>query len=631
MDNKAEITILSVDDDDACRYAIRWTLRQAGFKVIEATNGAEALQLVKENPDLVILDVNLPDINGFEVCRRIKADPATALIPVLLLSGVYLDSQSRVEGLDGGADAYLTQPLEPQVLIATVKALLRAYRAETELRTMAQQWQTIFDAISDGIFLVDNEGRVLQCNQVFARILKKPVSDIIGRTCCELVHGTMNLIKGCPFVRMKETGSCETLELQAADRWFQLTVDPVLNDTGSIIGAVHSMTDITERRKLENQLRHAQKMEVLGTLTGGVAHEFNNILTATIGYASLLQMKLKEDDPLSIHVEQILASSERATNLTQSLLTFSRKQIMNPRPVNLNEIIKKVEKFLLKVIGEDIELRTLLTNTDMTVMADQNQIEQVIVNLATNARDAMPEGGLITIETSIVELDEDYLKIYNYEVNPGRYTLIAFRDTGMGMDEPTRERIFEPFFTTKEVGKGTGLGLSIVYGIIKQHHGYINVYSEPGKGSIFKIYLPLIKLETEVMKSIATSAPEGGSEIVLIAEDDIYVRKLIKDLLERYGYRVIEAMDGEDAIKIFTENKDKIQLILLDQVMPKKGGREAYEEIKKIRPKIKALFTSGYPTYVIPEKSLVAQGLNFVSKPFSPNDLLRRIREILDK
>ena len=631
MSDKPKITILNVDDDDAGRYVIRWTLHQAGFEVIEAASGTEALRLAKENPDLVILDVNLPDINGFEVCRRMKTDRTTSLIPILLLSGTYLDSQYKVEGLEGGADGYLTQPLEPPVLIATVKMLLRARQAEAEVRIRAQQWQATFDAIMDAIALLDMEGRVLQFNHAFADILKKPANEIVGHTCHKLMHSTAGFIEGCPFVRIGQTGCRETLELQVGDRWFRVTADPVLEDTGNIIGAIHIMSDITEHRKLENQLRHSQKMEAVGTLTGGVAHEFNNILTAIIGYASLLEMRLKDDDPLRIHVEQILASSERGANLTQSLLTFSRKQIIRPRPVNSDEIVKRVEKFLLRVIGEDIELRTIPTGTDAPVMADPTQIEQVLINLATNARDAMPEGGLLTIATRLVELDEDYFKIHNYDGNPGKYVLISVTDTGLGMDEKTRERIFEPFFTTKAIGRGTGLGLSIVYGIVKQHNGYINVYSEPGKGTTFRIFLPMIKGEVEGAQSTAFPPPTGGTETILMAEDNAEVRKLMKEVLERFGYKVIEAVDGEDAIKVFNENKNNVQLLLLDLIMPKMNGKEAYDEIRKIRPDIKVIFGSGYTSDIIDKKGILEEGLNFITKPISPRELLRKVREVLDQ
>jgi CheY-like chemotaxis protein len=275
-------------------------------------------------------------------------------------------------------------------------------------------------------------------------------------------------------------------------------------------------------------------------------------------------------------------------------------------------------------------MKTMLTEEDLTVMADSGQIEQVLMNLATNARDAMPDGGSLTVETEIVELDEEYIKTHGYG-EPGMYALISVTDTGAGIDEKTKERIFEPFFTTKEVGKGTGLGLAMVYGIIKQHNGYINVYSEVGKGTTFKIYLPLIKTEVKDKKPEVRPSSIGGTETILLAEDDADVRKFTKHILEEFGYKVIDAENGEDAINKFMENRDKIEILILDIVMPKKNGREVYEEIKKVKPEIKALFMSGYTANVIHEQGILEEGLNFVLKPISPTVLLRKIREVLEK
>ncbi|MCX5718366.1 MAG: ATP-binding protein, partial [Nitrospirae bacterium] len=349
-----------------------------------------------------------------------------------------------------------------------------------------------------------------------------------------------------------------------------------------------------------------------------------------IGYGSLLQMKMSKDDPLLHNVNQILASSERAAKLVQRLLAFSRKQIIDLKPVHLNEIVKKVEKLLLSIIGEDIDFQTILTDEDLTIMVDSGQIEQVLMNLATNARDAIPEGGLLTIETDLVEMDNEYLKTHGYG-KPGTYALVTVTDTGIGIDEKTREKVFEPFFTTKEVGKGTGLGLSMAYGIVKQHNGYINVYSELGKGTTFKIYLPVIKAEVEKVKPVEDASAKRGTEVVLVAEDEADVRKLTKTVLEEFGYTVIEAVNGEDAINKFMENRDKIQLLLLDVLMPKKNGKEVHEEIKKIKPDMKALFISGYTSNFIHKRGVLEEGIHFVLKPISPTKLLKKMREVLDK
>ncbi len=412
-------------------------------------------------------------------------------------------------------------------------------------------------------------------------------------------------------------------------RWVKNTPVPHYDQHSRLVAYDGLVADITERKKLEEQLRHSQKMEAVGQLAGGIAHDFNNILTTITGYGSFLKMKLEKGDPLMPYVEQVINSAERAANLTRQILAFSRKQVIDPKPVNLNETIKKVEKLLLRLIREDIELKTIFADMDLTIMADSAQIEQVLMNLCTNARDAMPEGGLLTIESGLVELDEEYLKTHACG-RPGKYALISVADTGSGMDEKTRERIFEPFFTTKEPGKGTGLGLSIVYGIIKQHNGHINVYSELCKGTTFKIYLPLIRSKVAETQPITLSSLEGGTETILVAEDDKEVRKLSKDVLECFGYKVIETGDGEDTINRFKENEDKIQLLILDVIMPKKNGREVYEEIRKIRPDIKVLFMSGYTADIINSKGILEKGANFISKPVSSHEFLRKVREVLD-
>src|SRR5208283_4363855 len=321
----------------------------------------------------------------------------------------------------------------------------------------------------------------------------------------------------------------------------------------------------------------------------------------------------------------------RAAEVTHSLLAFSRKQILRPKPININAMMKRFEKLLSRLIGEDIELSTNFTDKDIISMADTGQIEQVLLNLATNARDAMQKGGHLTLETRLVELDDTFIRFHGYGES-GLFAVISVSDTGCGMENETMAKIFEPFFTTKEVGKGTGLGLAMAYGIIKQHNGYINVYSEPGKGTTFKIYLPAIKSMEEVINKIEVEPlPARGTETILIAEDDTALRKLFSTILQTYGYNVILAKDGEEAIKKFMDNKDKIQLVMLDMIMPKKSGKEAYDTIIKMRPNMKTLFSSGYTADRIDKDIMLKEGFNFIVKPLSPKDLLSKIREILDK
>ena len=388
--------------------------------------------------------------------------------------------------------------------------------------------------------------------------------------------------------------------------------------------------NVSEQRKLQQQLLQAQKMEAVGQLAGGIAHDFNNILTAIMGYGSLLQMKINGDALLNDYVKQILDGANRAAEVTKSLLAFSRKQIINPSPADLNDVVRGIEKLLSRLIGEDIEITTTLSSKDVVSMVDAGQIEQVLMNLTTNARDAMPDGGRLFLRTEVVELDDFSVQRYGYG-EPGMYAVLSVSDTGIGINQEIREKIFEPFFTTKETGKGTGLGLAMVYGIIKQHGGYINVYSEPGNGTTFKIYLPAMQSKKDILLgSSDETQPRGGTETILVAEDDEQLRQLSEMILTQNGYTVISAKDGEDAINKFIDHKNEIQLVIIDVIMPKKSGKEAYDRIKAMSPSIKVLFSSGYTGDRIDSYILSKEDCSFINKPVSPKDLLRKVRELLD-
>jgi two-component system, cell cycle sensor histidine kinase and response regulator CckA len=404
----------------------------------------------------------------------------------------------------------------------------------------------------------------------------------------------------------------------------------VLNRTGDgkplrIIG---THTDITERKHLESQLLQSQKMEAVGTLAGGVAHDFNNLLSAIMGYASLMQMKMEKHDPLYSYASHILTSSEKAANLTQSLLAFSRKQVIDLKPVALNDTVEKLHRLLERLIPEDVEFRVNKCDERLIVMADVGQLDQVIMNLVTNARDAMPRGGKLTIRIDRAA-DNSHFMATNKSVDLSEYALIEISDTGAGMDKKTIEKIFEPFFTTKELGRGTGLGLSIVYGIIKQHNGYIDVRSQPGEGSIFSVYLPLVWMEPEDDRDIAQIV--GGIETILIAEDNRELCQLSMRVLRDHGYSVLAAMDGLAAVEMFRQHAGEIALVILDVVMPKMNGKEAYEAIRKIEPSAKVIFTSGYTDDIVIERGVENEECDFLGKPLTPATLLKKIREVLDR
>lgn len=382
-----------------------------------------------------------------------------------------------------------------------------------------------------------------------------------------------------------------------------------------------------ENRNIEKQLRQAQKLEAVGTLAGGIAHDFNNILTAIIASASLMQRAIDETNPLRRQLDRIFTACERATALTQSILAYSRKQISKPVPNKLNLIIENLNKLLSRLIPENIEFTTSLADADLTIMADSGQIEQVLLNLVANSIDAMPAGGDLLIKTEpAVGLEFQNADGYG---KPGDYAILTVADTGAGMDANTRERVFEPFFTTKEVGKGSGLGLAMVYGIVRQHDGFISVSSEPGKSTAFTIYFPLLSPDAKEKKHQNSWPQKAGKETILLIEDDKDVRGLLKEMLGSFGYHVIEATDGKDGVEKFMEHKNEIRLLLTDVMMPKKNGKEAYDEIKKIKDDVKVIFISGYSAAATAE--LLDEQLNYMAKPVSPRDLLAKIREVLDK
>jgi nitrogen-specific signal transduction histidine kinase/FixJ family two-component response regulator len=389
--------------------------------------------------------------------------------------------------------------------------------------------------------------------------------------------------------------------------------------------------DVTERRQLEEQLRQAQKMEAVGRLAAGLAHDFNNLLTVVIGYSDLLMQRLSADDRLRPAMEEIKKAGEQAASLTRQLLAFSRKQALQPQVLDLSSLLSNVDKMLQRVIGEDIELVTHLPPGLGHVKADPGQIEQVIMNLALNARDAMPQGGQLTLEAANVELDSSYASSHE-SVVPGHFVMLAMSDTGTGMDAETQAHIFEPFFTTKEKGKGTGLGLSTVYGIIKQSGGNIWVYSEPARGTTFKIYLPRVDQAVELITpgELGVEELSQGSETILLVEDEEAVRSLAREVLECRGYHVLEAKGAIEALQVGEQHKERIHLLLTDVVMPQMSGRELAEHLAPLRPETKVLYMSGYADNAVVHHGLLDPGTALLQKPFTADALARKLREVLD-
>ena len=412
--------------------------------------------------------------------------------------------------------------------------------------------------------------------------------------------------------------------------WEMATISPLKNRKGEITNFIAIKEDITEQKALESQLYHAQKMDAVSTLAGGIAHDFNNLLSVIIGFGTILEMRLDMDNPLRKNASHILSAADRAAGLTKSLLTFSREQPLDRKIVDLNDVIRTVEKLLLQVLREDIDCRVLLSEEKLTIFADSGQIDQILLNLATNARDAMPNGGGLTISSMIVAIDQQFIKAHGFGTI-GNYAMLSVSDTGIGMDEAIRQKIFEPFFTTKEVGKGTGLGLSMVYGIAKQHNGFVTCSSEPGLGTTFNVYFPLHHGKFEQIATQDTILPAGGTETILLAEDEEIVRYLFRIILEGAGYRVIEAVNGKDAVQHFMDNRHDVALVLMDLIMPKMNGRDAYNAIQLVNPHIRVIFSSGYSADIINLQELSADGFEFIAKPVQPAELLKKVREVLDR
>jgi two-component system, cell cycle sensor histidine kinase and response regulator CckA len=527
----------------------------------------------------------------------------------------------------------------PQI-VTLCRDITERKQAENELRKSEEKFKKMFEGSPIGMVMTGTDFRFMRANEAFCNMLGYTEKELISLTFKDITHPE-HLAEDMLHVNELVYGKIQFYQTEKRyirkDKgvvWGSSTVNIVRDRDNLFSYSLTTVEDITkrkrseeERTRLELQLFQAQKMEAIGTLAAGIAHDFNNILTALAGYAALLKMQIKSATLLT-YVDHILSASHKATDLVQNLLAFSKQQTISLRPISLHKVIKGTEKLLKRLVTEDIAIRTLLSAEDITIMADATQIDQILFNLVTNARDAMPKGGTLTIETKTMELADQFRRIHGYG-NPGQYALLCISDTGVGIDATIREKIFDPFFTTKEVGKGTGLGLSTVYGIVKQHNGYITVYSEPDRGTMFQIYLPVAN-NVGKEENLLTTSVKGGNETILIAEDNEAVRGLMSKVLMEYGYRTVEAIDGADATEHF-KKVAKIDLLILDSIMPNKNGWETYNEIHKINSGIRVIFTSGYTRDVFLNKGIEDKKFHFLQKPIAPDALLQMVRDVLDK
>lgn len=521
----------------------------------------------------------------------------------------------------------------PYGLVGIFEDITERRQAEEKLKKAAEEWRTTFNSTTDLFLLIDKDYRITKANKAAATFLQLPLNEIIGHFCYELMHATTYPLPECPLSKLQGSMKHEDAELYLNEKniWVQVTVDPVLDEKGELLEVVHVVRDITERKKLEAQLHQAQKMESMGRLAGGVAHDYNNMLSVILGYSQMALEKAGPETPLGEDLQEILSAAKRTAGITRQLLTFARKQTILPQVLDLNETITGMINMLRRLIGEDIDLTWLPASDLWPVKIDPSQMDQLLANLCINARDAITGVGKISIETESVTFESEYFNSHT-EVIPGDYVLLTVGDNGCGMEKDVLDNIFEPFFTTKEIGKGTGLGLSTVYGIVQQHNGFVHVYSEPGKGTTYKIYLPRHPGEIDDSASERDGDVQvGQGETILVVEDEEAILKLTSIMLRDLGYTVLTANTPNQAVKIACEWTDGINLLLTDVIMPEMNGRDLAVQLLAIHPDIKCLFMSGYSANIIADQCALHNGIHLIQKPYSAKDLATMVRKALNE
>ena len=595
--------ILLVEDEDAHVELMRRAFEDEGepVRLMVARTLRDAQTRIRESiPDLVIVDLLLPDGEGTEL---LPAANTEQLFPVVIMTS-HGDEQTAVSAMKGGALDYVVKSeLALAAMPRIAKRALREWgyivegqRANKEIRMLS----AAVEQSAENIIITDTHGKIVYVNPAFEQTTGYSRAEVIGQKPSILKSGKQDeafyrqlwqtLGRGevwrGRFINKKQDGIFYTVEA---------TITPVRDQNGQIVNYVGAGHDVTNELKLEERLRQAQKMEAVGQLAGGVAHDFNNILQAILGYTYMAKLSLEEGSQGQADLDQVINATNRATQLVRQLLAFSRRETLKPQNLDLNEVITNLLKMLRRLIGEHIELEIQTQSDLQPVFADLVQIEQVLMNLCVNGRDAMPNGGKITLATQNYRVSQAEAESYPW-AKEGDYVLLSVTDTGVGIPSEVQDRIFEPFFTTKEVGEGTGLGLATVYAIVKQHNGWINLVSEVGQGSTFQVYFPAVAKPGYSFpeQQPGTAVVYGGTETILLAEDDDTLRELALTILQKAGYHVLAARDGEEAIRLFQQNIDTIELVVLDAVMPKQSGRAVYDCIRQDRAELPVLFSTGY-------------------------------------
>jgi len=584
--------------------------------------------------------LTLPDSAGLGTFTAVRTNAPD--VPIVVLTGLSDEALAVATVRDGAQDYLVKGQVDGNLLGRTIRYAFERNQVRRQLETSERQlresevgYRTLVERAPVGIYRSSAEGKFLSVNAALVRMLGYDSPEDVQQLdmACDVYADPAER------QRLLDRDSYTEREYDEVEATWkrkdglllkvQLSVRAVRNVASGVAYYETIVRDVTEQRRLQAQLMQAQKMEAVGRLAGGVAHDFNNLLTVIISYSDLLLEDLGRDDPKREDVAAVRKAAEGAAALTHQLLAFSRQQVLQPKVLDVNATVANTEKLLRRLIGEDIQLVAKLGSGLGSVKADPGQIEQVIMNLAVNARDAMPAGGQLTIETANVEMDEAYVRGHPL-AQPGRYVMLAVSDTGTGMDEQTKAHIFEPFFTTKELGKGTGLGLATVYGIVKQSGGFIWLYSEPGHGTSFKIYMPRVDESAERATPAAAAPLPRGTETILVVEDAPAVRAVTRQVLERQGYTVLEAPNGGAALVLATKHHGPIHLLLTDVVMPGVNGRQLAEQLARPRPDMMVLFTSGYTDDSVVRHGVLESGIAYLQKPFTPDGVARKVREVLD-
>jgi PAS domain S-box-containing protein len=638
----ARLRILMAEDMASDAELIQRELRRAGLTItIRRVDTERAFRdaLQDFTPDVILTDHSMPQFSAPDALRIARQErPDT---PIIVVTGS-LDEETAADYIKAGAADYVVkhhlERLPPAVTRALDLKRAREHeaRAEEARRQTEERYRDLVEGVRDVIFALTPDGTIAALNPAFETITGWPRAEWLGKPFEALVHPADvpqalelfgRVLRGEP----RPTNQFRVQTRDGGSRIAEFSASAQRRDD-ALVGILGIGRDVTERVQLEQQLRQAQKMEAVGRLAGGIAHDFNNILTAITGYVDLLLEDLGTTDPRRQDAQEVRKAADRAAALTRQLLAFSRQQVMQPRVLDLNGLVTELEKMLQRVLGEDVGLATRLDPALGAVKADAGQLEQVVMNLAVNARDAMPQGGRLTIETTNAELDAEYAREH-FPATPGRYVMLAVSDTGVGMTPDVHAHLFEPFFTTKEKGKGTGLGLATVYGIVKQSGGFIWVYSEPGQGATFKIYLPRVEqlAHAPVAATPAPAPVRGGTETVLVAEDEAPVRAVAREVLERLGYRVLEAPSAEAALDVVQRHSGVIHLLLTDVVMPGMSGRDLARRLAALRPETRVIYMSGYTADAITRHGMLEPGLVYVQKPFTADTIARTVRDVLDR